>query len=192
MNNMNINSAIADTLDIGNTDTEKKTGLIGFYNYTVVLTYIGMWIGFLGVMLAIKDRYVGSLICLMLAGVCDMFDGTIASTKKDRTRDERTFGIQIDSLSDIICFGVLPAVWVFCVTPKISVAFIAIFVFILSNHIKCACYSGGISDWRVHSYTYTDNRGTCPFNHWHLLRAPCKAQKAISFWRGSACRYRSS
>ena len=47
MNNMNINSAIADTLDIGNTDTEKKTGLIGFYNYTVVLTYIGMWIGFL-------------------------------------------------------------------------------------------------------------------------------------------------
>ena len=114
MNNMNINSAIADTLDIGNTDTEKKTGLIGFYNYTVVLTYIGMWIGFLGVMLAIKDRYVGSLICLMLAGVCDMFDGTIASTKKDRTRDERTFGIQIDSLSDIICFGVLPAVWVFC------------------------------------------------------------------------------
>ena len=174
MNNMNINSAMADTLDIGNTDTEKKTGLIGFYNYTVVLTYIGMWIGFLGVMLAIKDRYVGSLICLMLAGVCDMFDGTIASTKKDRTRDERTFGIQIDSLSDIICFGVLPAV---------SGA---------SNHLKCACYPGGISDWRVHSYTYTDNRGTCPFNHWHLLRAPCKAQKAISFWRGSACRYRSS
>ena len=102
MNNMNINSAMADTLDIGNTDTEKKTGLIGFYNYTVVLTYIGMWIGFLGVMLAIKDRYVGSLICLMLAGVCDMFDGTIASTKKDRTRDERTFGIQIDSLSDML------------------------------------------------------------------------------------------
>ena len=136
MNNMNINSAIADTLDIGNTDTEKKTGLIGFYNYTVVLTYIGMWIGFLGVMLAIKDRYVGSLICLMLAGVCDMFDGTIASTKKDRTRDERTFGIQIDSLSDIICFGVLPAVWVFCVTPKISIAFTAIFVFILCGLIR--------------------------------------------------------
>lgn len=221
MNNMNINSAIADTLDIGNTDTEKKTGLIGFYNYTVVLTYIGMWIGFLGIMLAIKDRYVGSLICLMLAGVCDMFDGTIASTKKDRTRDERTFGIQIDSLSDIICFGVLPAVWVFCVTPKISIAFTAIFVFILCGLIRLAYFnvdeptgrqrqqsadsiiwgfqspqvrllSRRISDWRVHSYTYTDNRGTCPFNHWHLLRAPCKAQKAISFWRGSACRYRSS
>lgn len=141
MNNMNINSAMADTLDIGNTDTEKKTGLIGFYNYTVVLTYIGMWIGFLGVMLAIKDRYVGSLICLMLAGVCDMFDGTIASTKKDRTRDERTFGIQIDSLSDIICFGVLPAVWVFCVTPKISIAFTAIFVFILCGLIRLAYFN---------------------------------------------------
>jgi len=106
-----------------------------------VLTYIGMWIGFLGVMLAIKDRYVGSLICLMLAGVCDMFDGTIASTKKDRTRDERTFGIQIDSLSDIICFGVLPAVWVFCVTPKISIAFTAIFVFILCGLIRLAYFN---------------------------------------------------
>lgn len=96
---------------------------------------------FLGIMLAIKDMYVGSLICLMLAGVCDMFDGTIASTKKDRTRDERTFGIQIDSLSDIICFGVLPAVWVFCVTPKISIAFTAIFVFILCGLIRLAYFN---------------------------------------------------
>ena len=44
----------------------------------------------------------------MIDGVCDMFDGTIASTKKDRTKDEKSFGIQIDSLCDLISFGVLP------------------------------------------------------------------------------------
>ena len=37
-----------------------------------------------------------------------MFDGKIASTM-ERTRQEKRFGIQIDSLSDLICFGVLPA-----------------------------------------------------------------------------------
>ncbi len=122
-------------------DMRDKIKLIGFYNYTVVLTYIGMLIGFLGVMLAIEQQYVGSLICLMVAGVCDMFDGTIASTKTDRTRDEKTFGIQIDSLSDIICFGILPAVWVFCVTPKMTPAFIAIFVFILCGLIRLAYFN---------------------------------------------------
>ena len=39
-----------------------------------------------------------------------MFDGIIASTKTDRTFSEKRFGIQIDSLSDLICFGALPAV----------------------------------------------------------------------------------
>ncbi len=120
---------------------KNKIKLIGFYNYTVVLTYIGMLVGFSGVMLAIKQYYTASLICLMTAGVCDMFDGTIASTKTDRTPDEKSFGIQIDSLSDIICFGILPAVWVFCVTPKLSPAFTAIFVFILCGLIRLAYFN---------------------------------------------------
>ena len=45
---------------------------------------------------------------LAFSGLCDMFDGKIARTKKNRTDDEKAFGIQIDSLCDIVCFGVLP------------------------------------------------------------------------------------
>lgn len=41
-----------------------------------------------------------------------MFDGKIASTM-ERTKQEKRFGVQIDSLSDLICFGVLPALIVF-------------------------------------------------------------------------------
>ena len=41
------------------------------------------------------------------AGLCDMFDGKVAR-KKDRTEDEKNFGIQIDSLCDVICFGAFP------------------------------------------------------------------------------------
>ena len=87
--------------------------MLGIYNYTVILTYLGMLSGFSGVLFAMEGRIREAVICLILAGVCDMFDGKVASTKKDRSRSEKRFGIQIDSLSDLICFGVLPAVIVY-------------------------------------------------------------------------------
>ncbi len=85
---------------------------LGYYNYTVVLTYIGMLTGFIGIVYAFEQNTFAAVICLMIAGFCDMFDGAIASTRP-RTVQEKTFGVQIDSLSDLICFGVLPAVIVY-------------------------------------------------------------------------------
>lgn len=82
--------------------------MIGFYNYTVILTYIGMILGLLGIINAFEGNILASIIFLMLSAVCDMFDGKIARTMK-RTKQEKRFGIQIDSLSDFLCFGVLPA-----------------------------------------------------------------------------------
>ena len=82
--------------------------VLGYYNYTVVLTYVGMLTAFCGVKFALDGNILAALLCLMISGVCDMFDGKIASTKT-RTQSEKRFGIQIDSLSDLICFGVLPA-----------------------------------------------------------------------------------
>ena len=83
--------------------------MLGIYNYTVILTYIGMLSGFTGITLTMEGNIKGALICLIVAGMCDMFDGKIASTM-ERNRQEKRFGVQIDSLSDLICFGVLPAV----------------------------------------------------------------------------------
>ena len=119
----------------------EKIKLIGFYNYTVILTYIGMLIGFMGIMLVLKNNHVWALICLMIAGVCDMFDGTIASTKKDRTKDEKSFGIQIDSLSDLICFGVLPSVWVMSMSDKLGVLSFIPCLFILCGLIRLAYFN---------------------------------------------------
>jgi len=82
--------------------------MLGYYNYTVILTYIGMLFSFVGVTMAAASRPAAALVCLMCSGFCDMFDGKIASTKKDRTEQEKQFGIQIDSLSDLLCFGFLP------------------------------------------------------------------------------------
>lgn len=87
--------------------------MLGYYNYTVYLTYIGAITGFVGIKFAMDGDIRAALICLMIAGFCDMFDGKIASTRK-RDQSEKNFGIQIDSLSDLMCFGVLPAIICFC------------------------------------------------------------------------------
>lgn len=81
--------------------------LIGFYNYTVILTYLGAAAAVCGIFFSASGYPLWGVICLLFAGLTDMFDGKVASTMK-RTDDEKAFGIQIDSLCDLISFGVLP------------------------------------------------------------------------------------
>lgn len=84
--------------------------MIGFYDYTVILTYISVAISLVGMALAFREYYFCAIVCLLFSGLCDMFDGMIARTKKNRTVEEKKNGIQLDSLADIVCFGVFPAV----------------------------------------------------------------------------------
>ena len=83
--------------------------MIGFYDYTVILTYLGFLSGVFGIIMASGGHLLIGILCLMFSGLCDMFDGKVARTKKKRTEEEKHFGIQLDSLSDLVCFGVLPA-----------------------------------------------------------------------------------
>lgn len=88
--------------------------MIGFYNYTVILTYMSLASSVVGIFLAASGNPLAAVWAMLFSGLCDLFDGRVASTKKDRTDDEKTFGIQIDSLCDVIGFGVLPAVIAYC------------------------------------------------------------------------------
>ena len=88
--------------------------MIGFYNYTVILTYLSLISGFMGILFSIQGKPGLAMICLAFSGFCDMFDGMVARTKKNRTADEKNFGIQLDSLCDVICFGVFPAIYLYC------------------------------------------------------------------------------
>ena len=83
--------------------------MIGVFDYTVLLTYISFLSGLTGIHFAINGNTFMGIVCLMFSGLCDMFDGKVARTKKNRTEEEKRFGIQIDSLSDLVAFGVLPS-----------------------------------------------------------------------------------
>lgn len=85
--------------------------MIGYYDYSVWLTYMSAISAGLGIIISLHGGghpYIG-VFFLMFCGLCDAFDGKVARTRKNRTESQIKFGIQIDSLSDLIAFGVLPA-----------------------------------------------------------------------------------
>lgn len=79
----------------------------GYYGAATWLTYMNMLSGIIGVSYAFSGNLRGAVVCLIICGVCDMFDGTVAR-QFDRTQAEKSYGIQIDSLADLVSFGVLP------------------------------------------------------------------------------------
>lgn len=94
--------------------------MIGIYNYTVLFTLFGTLSGLAGIQCVMQGNIPGAIVCLLLSGFFDMFDGTIARTKKDRSEFEKKYGVQLDSLSDVICFGVLPTLIAFEVTSSLG------------------------------------------------------------------------
>ena len=82
-----------------------KKIFLGVYHPSVLLTYLGLSISLYGIFFSKSLAF--SLILLILAGLCDTFDGMVANAFQ-RNDLEKAFGVQIDSLSDLISFGVFP------------------------------------------------------------------------------------
>lgn len=114
---------------------------IGFYDYTVILTYMSLISSVFGMTQAIHGNYKTAIICLALSGVCDAFDGRVARKKKNRTDDQKNFGIQLDSLCDVICFGVFPAMICYLLGVRGVLGLILVFYFCLCAVIRLAFFN---------------------------------------------------
>ena len=80
---------------------------------------------------------------MMFAGLCDMFDGTVARKFK-RSESAKKFGIQIDSLCDMVCFGITPSVigvLLYCGSKYRIIAFITGFLLVLCGVIRLAFFN---------------------------------------------------
>ena len=115
--------------------------LIGFYNYTVILTYLSLFSGLVGMKYAHSGRFGAAILCLALSGICDLFDGAVARTKKDRTQEEKNFGIQLDSLCDVIGFGIFPAVFLYCNGVTSLLGFAILVLYVLCALIRLAFFN---------------------------------------------------
>lgn len=114
--------------------------LIGFYNYSVILTYLGLGSAITGIVLALERQPQLSVLCLLICGLCDMFDGTIARTCK-RSEDAKRFGVQIDSLCDLVCFGVFPAMIGWAIGPESWFTVACMIVYVLAAVIRLAYFN---------------------------------------------------
>lgn len=115
--------------------------MLGYYNYTVYMTYVGLFSAIFGMMQALQKNPKVAVLCLMVCGLCDMFDGTIARTHKTRTDDEKSFGIQIDSLCDLVCFGIFPVVIGFSVGVKSFIGVLCMAFYALAAVIRLGYFN---------------------------------------------------
>lgn len=115
--------------------------LIGVYDYTVILTYLSLIFAVIGIVQASKGSFGAAVLCILACGICDAFDGMVARTKKNRTDDEKSFGIQLDSLCDVISFGAAPAFLCYCMGADGVFGLICVCLYSLCALIRLAFFN---------------------------------------------------
>ncbi len=88
-----------------------QTGMLTFArDLPNICSLAGLLCALLGIYLAILGNFPAAIIGMIWAILFDWGDGIIARRMKGRTDEYRAFGGQLDSLIDIVSFGILPAV----------------------------------------------------------------------------------
>jgi len=75
-----------------------------------LVSLAGLVSALLGIYFAIRGVYPAAMIGLVWAVTFDWFDGKVARAMGERTAEQRSFGAGLDSLIDVVSFGVAPAV----------------------------------------------------------------------------------
>ena len=81
----------------------------GIYILPNLLTVAGLYFGFYSIINSIKGNFEAAAWAILIAAVFDAMDGWVARLTKTTSR----FGVELDSLSDLVSFGVAPAVLIY-------------------------------------------------------------------------------
>lgn len=74
-----------------------------------MVTTAGLFSGFYAIVAAMNGRFEAAAIAIFIAMVMDGLDGRVARL----TNTQSDFGVQYDSLSDMVCFGLAPALVIY-------------------------------------------------------------------------------
>ena len=114
---------------------------IGFYSLANGVTLFGLISAVMACFLAAHGEPKLAVVMLFLACVCDLFDGRIARSKADRSEREKFFGIQLDSLCDLVSFGIAPCFIAFSLGYDGILDIIIYLVFIICGAIRLAYFN---------------------------------------------------
>ena len=109
----------------------ERTNIQNFIAISYIISLLNMSSGFLSIICSINHNFELSAILMIIAIIFDSIDGWVA--RKANRDDSLGFGKNIDSLSDIVSFGVAPAVFLYTSlnTASIPLQLIAILVSLL-------------------------------------------------------------
>ena len=86
----------------------KNRFVIGYYNLANFVTILGLLCSLLSCFLIEQGHYTLAMVAFSSAGLCDMMDGRIARANPAAGKRVRYYGVQLDSLCDVVSFGVVP------------------------------------------------------------------------------------
>ena len=111
----------------------------GIFILPSLLTLANIFLGFYSIVLAIKGQFVLSAFLILGAGFFDAIDGKVARLTKTTTR----FGLELDSLADVISFGVAPALLIYqwVLTPYGRLGWVSAFVFVSCGALRLARFN---------------------------------------------------
>ncbi|MBI5102352.1 MAG: CDP-diacylglycerol--serine O-phosphatidyltransferase [Nitrospirae bacterium] len=120
-------------------DRPQKQPKKGVYLLPNTLTLCGMFCGFFAILSSINGNYVYAAWAIIAATIFDGLDGWIARLTNTSTR----FGVELDSLSDLVAFGVAPAVMMYKWTlmPFGRLGWGASFLFVACGALRLARFN---------------------------------------------------
>jgi len=119
---------------------QKDRFILGYSNIANLITLLGLFFALASCFFAINENIRMSVTFLIASGLCDMYDG-FASKKIKRTEPEKKFGTQLDTVADMVCFGITPAVIVFSIVEAAWYALLVFVFYIICAAVRLAYFS---------------------------------------------------
>lgn len=120
--------------------SEKRENLRkGVYLLPNLITAAGIFAGFFVIIATIDEQYSKAAWFILLAAIFDGLDGKVARL----TGTTSKFGVELDSLADVISFGVAPAVLLYdwALRPYGKLGWLAAFLFVICGALRLARFN---------------------------------------------------
>lgn len=116
-----------------------KKGIKGIFILPNLFTSASLFGGFYAIIAAIQGRYEAAATAIIISSIFDGLDGRIARF----TRTTSHFGTEYDSLSDLVAFGVAPAILAFlwALKPFGRLGWLAAFMYVICGALRLARFN---------------------------------------------------
>ena len=109
-----------------------------------LVTLSGLCFGITSMRFALEGQYQASLICILIAAVCDLLDGMMASLLQAHSE----LGAQLDSLADFVNFGIAPSLLLYMslMSDMSLINWLSLLLFIIFCCLRLALFNINNSD----------------------------------------------